>query len=180
MTGKTSAKANLRARMRELLIELSPAQRTSESQEIRNQLIFPPGARVALFAGAATEVHLLDLLASSPQVDFFLPRVLSKTEMEFLPVQDRTHLKKGPFGILEPRSGTPATELDFIVCPGLAFTQTRLRLGQGGGYYDRALKKFPEAQRIGVCFTCQLLDDLPSEDHDLNMHEVLTPPPARV
>lgn len=95
--------------------------------------------------------------------------------MEFLPVTHYDRLVPGPFGILEPPGGPPAGDLDVIICPGLAFTRDGHRLGQGGGYYDRALARFPQARKIAVAFPCQIVATLPHEPHDAIMDAVITP-----
>jgi 5-formyltetrahydrofolate cyclo-ligase len=59
--------------------------------------------------------------------------------------------------------------------PGLAFTRKGLRLGRGGGYYDRYLAALPPTTlKIGVCFALQLVDAMPTEPHDQRMNAVVT------
>ncbi len=175
MEGKTSAKAELRAKIRSRLRELPLPERASQSKQIRELLRFPTGSKVALFAGRKTEVQLLELLHSDQSIEYFLPRVLNDSHMEFLPLDRDRPLQKSALGIMEPLTGIPAEVLNYIVCPGLAFSPQGERLGQGGGFYDRALAKYPSAQLIGVCFQCQLLDQIPTEVHDLKMDRVITP-----
>lgn len=83
------------------------------------------------------------------------------------------------FGILEPY-GTPVLDLSrmgdgvIAIVPGLAFTPKGDRLGRGRGFYDRALSQIEKAKRIGVCYECQMTDELPTEDHDLTMDDVVS------
>jgi 5-formyltetrahydrofolate cyclo-ligase family len=59
--------------------------------------------------------------------------------------------------------------------PGVAFTRTLGRLGQGGGYYDRLFPRLREnVKRIGIGYEIQMADELPIEDHDVPMHAVVT------
>ena len=176
MGGKTSAKAEQRRSMKTVLGRLERSFIESASIEIRRQIPLRPGSRIALFAGTTTEPQLLDLIQQNPQIDWFLPKVTGSDTMDFLPVSSSDDLEKGFLGILEPHSGTPATELDLIICPGVAFTDKGGRLGQGGGFYDRALARFPSAERIGVTFSCQLVEQLPTRPHDIQMHRVITNP----
>ncbi len=178
MGGKTRAKQELRRSMRGILTGLDPGFFRAASAEIRTRIRLPKESRVALFAATPGEPQLLDLIIAHPEIEWFLPRVTGTGEMDFLPVSDPQKLKKGYLGIMEPTQGSPATDLDFILCPGLAFTREGLRLGQGGGFYDRALARFPKAERIGVAFSCQLVDHLPTAAHDLKMHRVITNLPA--
>jgi len=64
---------------------------------------------------------------------------------------------------------------DVIIVPGLAFTSDGRRLGQGGGWYDRFLPdRRPDCTTIGVGFAMQLVDDLPTDDHDVVLDVVIT------
>lgn len=63
---------------------------------------------------------------------------------------------------------------DVIVIPGVAFTVDGRRLGQGGGWYDRFLPgRRPDCTTIGVCFSPQLVDDLPTGPHDVVLDVVI-------
>lgn len=79
----------------------------------------------------------------------------------------------GSFGIPEPDGPAvdPAT-IDLVVVPGLAFTADGRRLGQGQGYYDRFLP-LTSAATVGACFAEVLVDDLPTEPHDVRLDRVV-------
>jgi 5-formyltetrahydrofolate cyclo-ligase len=64
---------------------------------------------------------------------------------------------------------------DIVVVPGLAFTGDGRRLGQGGGWYDRFLpRRRADCTTIGVCFAPQLVDHLPTDEHDVTLDAVIT------
>lgn len=93
-------------------------------------------------------------------------------------------IRKRSFGIREPFSTLPmASTLEkdtLIVVPGMAFSADGWRLGHGGGYYDRYIaamrQKTGDAfHTAGVCFSCQLLDDVPHDDMDERMDAVFSP-----
>lgn len=78
------------------------------------------------------------------------------------------------FGVSEPTG--PALSLDeigFVIVPGLAFTAQGARLGYGAGFYDRFLPQL-SAPNAGVCFAEQLVDELPTEPHDVLVHQVIS------
>lgn len=179
MSGKTSSKAQLRGEIRRSLAQLSRPQITDYSANLRRQLVFPPGSKVALFAGTPTEPSLLDLISQETATEWYLPKVLAPGEMDFLAVESINSLQIGAFGIREPTSGAIAQSLDYLVCPGLAFTLDGKRLGQGGGFYDRVLPRFPDAKVLGVAFPCQIFADLPTEQHDRRMDRVFIPELAK-
>jgi 5-formyltetrahydrofolate cyclo-ligase len=93
-------------------------------------------------------------------------------------VRDEHDLKRGPLGVWEPVGSEvlPLESLDVILVPGLAFAQSiGARLGRGGGFYDRLLSR-PEvrAQLIGIAFQMQLLPNIPSEEHDICVPDIVT------
>lgn len=88
--------------------------------------------------------------------------------------------RPGKFGIPEPCAELPAAETlpssTLWLIPGLAFSRrSGVRLGRGGGYYDRLLQRFPHAVTVGIAWENQLLDDLPQEVHDFRMQYIATP-----
>lgn len=65
--------------------------------------------------------------------------------------------------------------VDVVVVPGLAFTADGRRLGQGGGWYDRFLARTrSDCSSVGVAFDVQIVDDLPTEPHDVPVDLVVT------
>ena len=85
-------------------------------------------------------------------------------------------LVKGAFGVMECRNKVPLhlDETCIALIPAVAFSPEGYRLGRGKGFYDRLFTQ-SQAVRIGVCFDFQLLDDIPTEPHDVPMHIVVTP-----
>jgi 5-formyltetrahydrofolate cyclo-ligase len=76
-------------------------------------------------------------------------------------------LVKGAFGIKEPNKEKAKeldiNEIDVVIIPGLAYDYSRNRLGRGGGFYDRLLKKLPNSvKKLGVAFDFQILESLPT------------------
>ena len=76
----------------------------------------------------------------------------------------------------DPSAEPPADpgSIDVVIVPGLAFTAAGDRLGQGGGWYDRVLSAVrDDCLTIGVCFAEQLVDELPTEPHDVRLAQVI-------
>ncbi len=53
---------------------------------------------------------------------------------------------QGVWGIAEPKADKPALEPDILIVPLLAFDRAGWRLGYGGGFYDRTLRRPARAQ----------------------------------
>ncbi len=62
---------------------------------------------------------------------------------------------------------------DLVIVPGVAFDRKGGRLGHGKGYYDRFLE-LTKAFRLGLTFECQLLENIPTELHDVLMNAILS------
>jgi 5-formyltetrahydrofolate cyclo-ligase len=104
-----------------------------------------------------------------------LPRVLDRLgSMDFLPWTPDAPLIPGPFRTSHPETGDGPVAPDVIIAPLVGFDRAMNRLGQGGGYYDRAFARFPDAVRIGVAWSVQELDDVPADPWDLPLHMILT------
>ena len=88
---------------------------------------------------------------------------------------DESDLEVGPFGVLQPQSEAPLIEPQVVFVPLIGFTRQGERLGQGGGHYDRWLAVRSGVTAIGLGWDCQLVDSLPLEAHDQNLHAVVTP-----
>ncbi|OBI50728.1 5-formyltetrahydrofolate cyclo-ligase [Mycobacterium kyorinense] len=89
-------------------------------------------------------------------------------------------LVAGRFGLLEPAEPwLPAAALadaTLVLVPALAVDRAGVRLGRGGGYYDRSLPhRDPQARVVAVIRDDELRDELPCEPHDVRMTHALTP-----
>lgn len=150
-----------------------------ERLQARTELWEEPGT-VAIFGGLRSEPDLVStflpwLRQRGWRVVFF---TVSGTELLPVEVRDEHDLKRGPLGVWEPVGSEilPLAALDVILVPGLAFAQSNgARLGRGGGFYDRLLSR-PEvrARRIGIVFQMQLLPDIPCEEHDVRVPDIVT------
>lgn len=64
---------------------------------------------------------------------------------------------------------------DLLLVPCVGFDADRLRLGYGGGYYDRTLAALqPRPYAAGVAFECGRVAALPREPHDVPLDAILT------
>jgi 5-formyltetrahydrofolate cyclo-ligase len=93
---------------------------------------------------------------------------------------DTGRLAPGRFGLSEPvgpRLGPTAIgTADVVVVPAVGVDRRGVRLGRGGGYYDRALVHArPDAVLVALVFDDELVDELPAEDHDRRVTAVVTP-----
>ena len=176
MSTNASAKQDLRSAIRSSLTKIPSRSLQAASTEISRAITLESGTNCALFAGTPREPQLLSLL-SNENIQWHLPRVTGPETMTFHRITSHSDLTTGKFGILEPPPSAPEiapSQLDTLICPGIAFSTSGMRLGQGSGYYDRYLANVVKARLIGVSFDFQIYDELPSDPHDIAMHEILT------
>ena len=106
--------------------------------------------------------------------DVWAPRVIGQ-RMEFFGIDSFSKLRPGTLGILEPEGGTLADGKDaLVIMPGVAFDVKRHRIGYGGGYYDRYLAAHPKLHTMAVAFDCQVLDEVPYDEHDIRPQILIT------
>ena len=85
--------------------------------------------------------------------------------------------KIGKFGLREPDTDQLVDlSQEGILCiiPLVACTRDGKRLGRGRGYYDRFFAKNPHIFKVGVCYSEQVLDALPTEPHDVRLDLVVS------
>ncbi len=175
--------------MRKFLRELSPAFRAEASLvmcELAAQLsAFRSGSCLGLFAPLASEpdIHPLIEEAWAEKKQVLLPRMWKEGDaphLEWYAVTQWSEITEpGPFGLREPDPKLCAridpARLDCVFVPGLAFDETGLRLGRGGGFYDRFLADAsPSMARFGLMFAGQRAKQLPREPHDQALPAIIT------
>ena len=90
------------------------------------------------------------------------------------PDQPLTH---DAIGLRAPPATQPVLEPDLVMTPLLAFQRDGTRLGQGGGYYDRAIEALRSRKRVvvlGLAYSGQQVETLPREPHDQRLDAILT------
>jgi 5-formyltetrahydrofolate cyclo-ligase len=141
----------------------------------------PKGKVAALYAGIGAEIdarrHLAGWLIEQGWT-LALPRVEGEEgRMVFRQWTPGDVLVHDEIGLNAPEPSKPALEPDLVITPLLAFDRQGLRLGQGGGYYDRALEAL-RARRpvfmLGLGYVGQETHGLPVEPHDQRLDAILT------
>ncbi|MEM6700404.1 MAG: 5-formyltetrahydrofolate cyclo-ligase, partial [Bacteroidota bacterium] len=123
-----------------------------------------------------SEVDVLPLLqkALSTGLTVIAPKTLRKRQLQHLVLKDLNELEEGIFNTHHPKNANIYTaSYDLILVAGLAFDKTGYRLGYGGGYYDTFLAEHPSAKKIGVCYPFQIVESVPTEEHDLRLDLVI-------
>ncbi|GHG81532.1 5-formyltetrahydrofolate cyclo-ligase [Streptomyces griseocarneus] len=130
-----------------------------------------PGTRALLDALRARGVRVL------------LPVLLPDNDLDWALYRGADHLVRASKGLLEPdgeRLGPDAvTGADAVLLPGLAVDGRGLRLGRGGGSYDRVLARLErtgaDPARVVLLYDDEVVARVPEEPHDHPVHAVVTP-----
>jgi len=177
---KTALRDRLLTDRRRLsLLEVGAAARSIAEHLLATEAV-RRSATVAAYVSVGTEPGtgpLLDaLLASGRRV--ILPVLLPDNDLDW--AVHAGPLRRAGRGLLEPagpRLGPEAVATaDAVLTPGLAVDRSGMRLGRGGGSYDRALGRVP----LGT-FTCTLLyagelvEEVPAGRHDRRVAAAATP-----
>ena len=179
----SAAKTALRQRILAARQERPAAVRTAAAASVAATLLrgLASARTIAAFAPDETEPGHGRIPAAYTQLGarILLP-VVPDDGGELRWAVDTGRLAPGRFGLLEPvgpRLGPTAVgTADVVVVPAVAVARNGIRLGRGGGYYDRALRHArPGAALVAVVFDDELLDELPSEPHDQRVTAVVTP-----
>lgn len=173
-------KKAIRKRVRESLYAMSGEEKERQTQKILCRIakhsVVKNAKTIALFVSLPDEPCTKNLIETfSSNFKVVLPRICGDV-MDFYPYVRET-MGKGAYGIEEPggECSVDVGEIDVIVVPGVAFTRKGARLGRGKGYYDKYMSQSCfRAYKIGICYSCQLVDDLPCEEHDIMMDEIIT------
>jgi 5-formyltetrahydrofolate cyclo-ligase len=169
--------------LRELLIQkrrmMSAEERTAQSALILSQLekmtVFQEAKTVLLYYPKNNEVDVLPLFKRYKRDKVLLLPVTHRRGMTANPYEGNDKMHRGKVGIPEPTTPPYEGEIDLIIVPAVAFDKQGNRLGRGGGYYDRFLKKQSHATFIGVGYDFQLVDEVPVRKHDQKMHRIILP-----
>jgi 5-formyltetrahydrofolate cyclo-ligase len=178
----TRAKRELRERMRDVRNGIDPHRREVWSSAIVIAVHELPevfAARtVTAYLSFGSEIPTGELIAA---LDTEGKRVgvpvVRDGEMVMVAFRPGDATERSEFGMPEPVAGEdiPPLEVDALVIPGLAFDREGFRLGYGGGFYDRYLRRTrPDALGIGICFPEQLVDDVPHGDADEPVNRIVT------
>lgn len=169
------------ARSRRRLLEVSEDARAIaewllETPEVRR------AATVAAYVSVGTEPGtgpLLDRLSAAGK-RVVLPVLLPDNDLDWAVYRGPEDLMPAGRGLLEPPGphlGVDAVATaDVVLTPGLAVDRTGMRLGRGGGSYDRVLARVPVGTFVcTLLYDDELVDSVPAAAHDRRVTAAVTP-----
>jgi len=176
-------KTSLRKTFMEIRESLPFLSRRAKSLRILRKLsrddVFQKAEYVAFYYGMAPEVETKAFLRKALRnKKIYLPRIGPQKSLTLCRVRSiDKDLKKGAYSIMEPKAfceERPISRMDVVILPGVAFDRKGGRLGRGGGYYDRLLRKAGKVVKVGLCFREQIVKKVPMKAHDVRVDRVIT------
>ena len=176
---KTTLRAIARQRRTNFVASLDPLAHRLAFRAVPSPLArrMADAQVVALYMGIDDEAPAQRMAAQLQAMGKIvaLPRVLDRLgSMDFLVWPAEGQLVPGPFATSHPEPIGDPVAPDVIVAPLVGFDRTMNRLGQGGGYYDRAFARHPDALRVGIAWSAQEIDALPADPWDLPLDIIMT------
>ena len=185
VTDRKALRKTLRARRR----SVSASERARIAQLVAlnadRYLHLQAGWRIAVYASLPSELDTAPLidLARSRGCHIYVPRIDRHSlgrKMRFVELTGRQ--RRNRLGIHEPESFRTigARWLDVVFLPLVGFDACGVRLGMGGGYYDRAFafRRWRAAwhapRLIGIAYSFQQVEGLTAAAHDVRLDAVVT------
>jgi 5-formyltetrahydrofolate cyclo-ligase len=185
----TAARRELRARLTARRRALAAPERAQAARRVARNvdqaLHLQAHWRIALYAALPHELDASPLirLAQKRGCRIYLPRIdrqQRSRRMRFVPMHGM--LRANRLGIEEPAHapGIGARWLDVVFLPLVGFDREGVRLGSGGGFYDRALafRRWRTAWHtpllVGLAYGFQELEHIGAAAHDVLMDAVVT------
>lgn len=145
------SKAEIRKNVLHQLTVKPEAERQSETQKLIEKFLkfdeYQNAASVGITISNFPELdtHQLIKRILKDQKKVCCPITLAHHQMDFIEISSDTSFKKSNFGIWEPewKEARVNNQPDILIVPGIKYAlDTHQRVGFGGGFYDRFLKKF--------------------------------------
>jgi len=153
---------------------LQKVLKTPEYMEADNILLYADYNREVMTRGIFEDAMMRKKRVYFPKSDKFT------NAMTFYQTLSVKQLEKGYMGIPEPKENPQlcykfnANEDTLVIVPGVAFDMAGFRLGYGKGYYDKFLSNRRQLSTMALAFACQIVDELPNEQHDIKMDKLVT------
>ena len=184
MQNANQLKKPLRKKFLALRKNLSVEEREFLSNKIVQKFlaseVYKNSSVIMAYMPTADEIQLQEFFADAFDKEKILaiPLIIGRGIMKPVILKNFDELEIGEFGILTVREDSrkfiDAEKIDCVIVPGVAFDIHGKRLGLGGGYYDRFLKLAENAKKIALAFDFQVVENLPTESHDMPVDFIFT------
>ena len=124
------------------------------------------------------ELDTLEILKKLEKLNYHLslPKIRKNYQMNFFQWSTKDPLEINDYGIPEPISDIIKLP-NILLVPLVAFDKNFNRIGYGGGFYDRYIKKLKKKKKIvtiGLAYTFQKVKKIPVTKHDIQLDFIVT------
>ena len=124
------------------------------------------------------EIDAIQILKKFEKLSYLisLPRIKKDSQMDFFDWSSKDPLRINKYGIPEPISKTLRYP-DILLVPLVAYDKNFNRIGYGGGFYDRYIKKIKNKKKIitiGLAYSLQKVKKIPINKYDVKLDFVIT------
>ena len=105
-----------------------------------------------------------------------LPKIKKNSQMDFFCWSTKDPLEINKYGIPEPTSDKMIVP-NILLVPLVAFDKNCNRIGYGGGFYDRYIKKIKKIKKIvtiGLAYSFQRINQIPADKYDVKLDFIVT------
>ena len=124
------------------------------------------------------EVDAINILKNLEKQNYqiSLPKIKKNSQMDFFFWSIKDPLEVNKYGIPEPIS-SKIVYPSFLLVPLVAFDKNLNRVGYGGGFYDRYIKKIKKTKKIitiGLAYSFQKVNEVPINKYDSKLDFIVT------
>ena len=184
--GLNRDKAAARERLLAARRQLTPAERAGAGRDIRDAVLSLPETQMAgtvaayYSIGSEPETHGLLFALWKRGTYVLLPILLPDGDLDWASYEGPDSLRPGPRYLTEPaeppRGAGAISSADLVLVPALAVDHSGVRLGRGGGSYDRALARVgTPVPTVALLYDSEFVPHVPSGAHDQRVRLIARP-----
>ena len=124
------------------------------------------------------EIDAIEILINLEKQNYqiSLPKIKKNSQMDFFYWSSQDPLQINKYGIPEPTSDKMVAP-NILLVPLVAFDKNYNRIGYGGGFYDRYIKRIKKIKKIitiGLAYSFQRIDQIPADKYDVKLDFIVT------
>ena len=179
----TMKKNEIRKILKNKRLNLSKNEILIKSKQIKNRLFqmdeFKKAKNILFYVSYNGEVFTHEAIEEALSKKIVVVPISNKNDYSliFSKLDSFNDLEEGAYGILEPKKDLikeiSIDKIDLIIIPGIGFDLRGNRIGHGKGFYDRLLKN-TNALIIALAFDFQIIEKIPTENHDRSADIIIT------
>jgi 5-formyltetrahydrofolate cyclo-ligase len=184
--GLNRDKAAVRDRLLAARRQLTAADRAGAARDIRDAILSMPETQMAgtvaayYSVGSEPDTHGLLFALWKRGSYVVLPILLPGGDLDWASYEGPESLRPGPRGLTEPaeppRGVSAISSADLVLVPALAVDHAGMRLGRGGGSYDRALARVgTQVPTVALLYDSEFVPHVPSGQHDQRVRMIARP-----